>query len=95
MIDLDRDLEEARAILEGRSMMQPTVAHLRALQVHFEDTLIVLAMKAAKFHDDIMAISRRQTHLYGIFCPGRHGRGLARPDGPYRHSTTLSRRAVG
>jgi hypothetical protein len=55
MIDLDKDLIEARAIMEGRSMMQPTVAHLRALQIHHEDSLIVLAMKAAKFHDEIMA----------------------------------------
>ena len=30
-----------------------------------------------------------------VFRPGRHRRRLARSDGPYRHSTTLSRRAVG
>ncbi len=39
--------------------------------------------------------SRGQTYFHGIFRPGRHRRGLARSDGPYRHSTTLPRRAVG
>lgn len=54
MVDLDKDLEEARAILEGRTMMMPELRHLKALQIHHEDSLIVLAMKAAKFHDEIM-----------------------------------------
>ena len=54
MTDLDTDLAEARAILEGRTARLPEVRHLRAMQIHHEDTLIVLAMKAAKLHDEIM-----------------------------------------
>jgi hypothetical protein len=53
-IDLDRDLDEARAILEGRTAMLPELRHLRALQVHHEDSLIVIALKIAKLHDDVM-----------------------------------------
>ncbi len=56
MIDLDKDLEEARAILEGRSLMLPELRHLKALQLHHEDSLIVLALKAARFHDEIMGM---------------------------------------
>ena len=54
MIDLERDLIEAREILEGRTLMQPTIGHLRALQNYHDDSLIVLALKAARLHDDIM-----------------------------------------
>lgn len=54
MIDLERDLEEAKEILEGRSMKQPTIAHLKALQNHHDDTLIFLALKTARLHDEIM-----------------------------------------
>lgn len=55
MIDLELDLSEARDILEGRSMKQPTIAHLKALQNHHDDSLIFLALKAARLHDEIMA----------------------------------------
>jgi hypothetical protein len=54
MIDLNQDLLDARAILEGRTLLQPTVAHLRALQVHHEDSQIVIAMLLAKLHDQVM-----------------------------------------
>ncbi len=54
MIELDQDLVEARAILEGRTLLQPTVAHLRALQVHHEDSLIVVALLMAKLHDQVL-----------------------------------------
>jgi hypothetical protein len=54
MIDLNQDLLDARAILEGRTLMQPTVAHLRALQVHHEDSQIVIALLLAKLHDQVM-----------------------------------------
>jgi len=54
MIDLDQDLDEARAILEGRTLRLPEVRHLKALQNHFDDTLIQLALKAARLHDMIM-----------------------------------------
>lgn len=56
MIDLEQDLQDARDILEGRSMKQPTLAMLRALQIHHEDTLIVIALKVAKMHDDVMGM---------------------------------------
>lgn len=54
-INLDKDLAEAKDILEGRTLKQPTVAHLRAMQNHHDDSLIVLALEAAKLHDKIMA----------------------------------------
>ena len=56
MIDLDRDLTEARDILEGNTMMIPTLRHLRALQLHHEDSIIQLAMKLARLHDEVMEI---------------------------------------
>jgi len=55
MIDLERDLIEAREIFEGRTLMIPEIRHLKAMQNHFDDSLIVLALKAARLHDDIMA----------------------------------------
>lgn len=56
MIDLDRDLEEARAILEGRSMLLCEVRHLRALQRAHEDAIIQIAMKLARMHDEVMEV---------------------------------------
>ena len=47
---------------------------------------------ARSFQPKVTAL---QTYLHGIFRPGRHRRGLARSDGPYRHSTAFSRCAVG
>lgn len=56
MIDLDRDLQEARDILEGRSMKQATIAHLRAMQRHHEDIIIQMAMKIARLHDEVFEL---------------------------------------
>ena len=56
MIDVEKDLAEAREILEGRTMKQPTLAHLRALQLHHEDLIIQIAMKLARVHDEVMAL---------------------------------------
>lgn len=53
MIDLDKDLAEARDILEGRSMKHPTIFHLRAMQIHHEDTLISMANKLGLLHEEI------------------------------------------
>ena len=55
MIDLDKDLAEAKEILFGATMLIPERRHLIALQNHFDDSLIVLAMETAKLHDRIMA----------------------------------------
>lgn len=55
MIDLERDLEEAKDILEGRTRLLPEVRHLKALQNHHDDTLIFLALKTARLHDEIMS----------------------------------------
>ena len=55
MIDLDQDLSEARAIIEGRTMLLPELRHLRALQNHHDDTLIQIALKVAALHDVVMS----------------------------------------
>jgi hypothetical protein len=54
MIDVNKDLLDARAILEGRTLLQPTVAHLRALQIAHEDAIIQIALKLANLHDTVM-----------------------------------------
>ena len=56
MVDLEKDLEEARDILEGRTLKQPTLAHLKAMQCHHEDTLIQISMKLAQTHDWVMEL---------------------------------------
>lgn len=56
MIDLDKDLSEARDILEGRTLMLVELRHLRALQLYHEDAIIQIAMKLAKVHDWVMEI---------------------------------------
>ena len=55
MTDLAHDLAEARAILEGRSLMLCELRHLRALQMHHDDTLIQIALKVAALHDVVMS----------------------------------------
>lgn len=56
MIDLEKDLLEARAILAGESLLLPEVRHLRAVWIHHEDTLIQAAMKVARVHDEIIGL---------------------------------------
>jgi hypothetical protein len=53
MTDLAQDYREAKAILEGRTMMQPTVAHLKAVVNYYEDKQIVIALKVLKLHAEI------------------------------------------
>jgi hypothetical protein len=54
MTDLGQDYLEARAILEGRSGMLPTLAHLRAMQLYHEDTMIWIAMHLGTLHEKVM-----------------------------------------
>lgn len=54
MIEVDKNLMEARDILEGKTALLPEVRHLRALQVHHEDSQIVIALLLAKLHDQVM-----------------------------------------
>jgi len=54
MTDLAQDYADAKAILEGRSGMLPTLAHLRSLQLHHEDVLIQIALKIGRLHDEVM-----------------------------------------
>lgn len=56
MIDLEQDLREARAILEGKSLMLVELRHLRAVWIHHEDCLIQAAMKNARVQDEILAL---------------------------------------
>jgi hypothetical protein len=56
MIQLDKDLAEAREILEGRSLLLPTVAHLRAMQIYHEDSIIGIANKLGLLHEAVMGI---------------------------------------
>lgn len=56
MIDLDKDLAEARDILEARSLMLPELRHLKALQLHHEDSLIAIAMKLSRLHGEVLGI---------------------------------------
>lgn len=55
-INLEQDLVEARAILEGKSLMLVELRHLRAVWIHHEDCLIQAAMKNARVHDEILAL---------------------------------------
>lgn len=55
-IDLEKDLVEARAILDGESLMLVELRHLRAVWVHHEDSIIQAALKTARTHDEILAI---------------------------------------
>jgi hypothetical protein len=54
MTDLAQDYADAKAILEGRSGMQPTMAHLRAMQNHHDDVLMQICMKLGKLHEEVM-----------------------------------------
>lgn len=56
MIQLEKDLVEAREILEGVTAMLPEIRHLRALQIHHEDSLINVANKLGQLHEDIFNI---------------------------------------
>lgn len=56
MINLEQDLREARAILEGKSLMLVELRHLRAVWLHHEDSIIQAALKTARTHDEILAI---------------------------------------
>jgi len=56
MIQLEKDLEEARAILDGNTMLLCEVRHLRALQIHHEDSLINIANKLGLLHEYIFDI---------------------------------------
>ena len=47
-------LVEAQQIIEGTSRKQPTILHLRALVLHHQDALIVLANKVGLLQHEIM-----------------------------------------
>jgi hypothetical protein len=56
MIQLEKDLEEARLLLDGSTSLLCELRHLRALQLHHEDSIIGIANKLGLLHEAVMGI---------------------------------------